>query len=72
MVSHLIILRLYAIHVNRFSRFGLFQVISAYTNTGMSLVDQSMVPFQKAYGMIIPLVFLIVAGNTGFVSGEHL
>jgi hypothetical protein len=24
-------------------RFSLFQVVSAYTNTGMSLVDQSMV-----------------------------
>lgn len=54
--------------INFFSRFSLFQVISAYTNTGMSLVDQSMVPFQRAYPMIVTLVFLIIAGNTGFVS----
>ncbi|KAK7472408.1 hypothetical protein VKT23_000522 [Stygiomarasmius scandens] len=46
--------------------FALFQVVSAYTNTGMSLVDTSMVPFQKAYPMIVFMVFLIVAGNTGF------
>jgi len=50
------------------SRFSLFQVISAYTNTGMSLVDQSMNPFQQAYPVIVVLVFLIIAGNTAFVS----
>jgi Trk-type K+ transport system membrane component len=33
----------------------------------MSLVDQSMVPFQKAYAMIFPMVFLVMAGNTAFV-----
>jgi Trk-type K+ transport system membrane component len=32
--------------------FALFQVVSAFSNTGMSLVDQSMIPFQKAYLMI--------------------
>ncbi|SJK97970.1 uncharacterized protein ARMOST_01226 [Armillaria ostoyae] len=46
--------------------FSLFQVISAYTNTGMSLVDQSMVPFQQAYLMILVMIFLILAGNTAF------
>lgn len=50
------------------TRFSLFQVVSAYTNTGMSLVDQSMIPFQKAYLMIIFMIFLILAGNTAFVS----
>ena len=50
------------------SRFSLFQVVSAYTNTGTSLVDQSMVPFQRAYPVIVTLIFLIIAGNTGFVS----
>jgi len=49
-------------------RFSLFQVVSAYTNTGMSLVDQSMVPFQQAYPMIIFMILLILAGNTAFVS----
>lgn len=50
----------------------MFQVVSAYTNTGTSLVDQSMVPFQRAYPMVLILAFLIVAGNTGFVSGFGL
>ncbi|KAF8608135.1 TrkH-domain-containing protein [Ceratobasidium sp. AG-I] len=46
--------------------FAAFQCVSAYTNTGMSLVDQSMVPFQTAYPMIVVLFFLILAGNTAF------
>ncbi|KAJ7668683.1 cation transport protein-domain-containing protein [Mycena polygramma] len=46
--------------------FSLFQVVSAYTNTGMSLVDQSMVPFQRAYPMIVFMVLLVLAGNTAF------
>ncbi|KAG7091120.1 hypothetical protein E1B28_010174 [Marasmius oreades] len=29
--------------------FSLFQVVSAYTNTGTSLVDTSMIPFQTAF-----------------------
>lgn len=52
------------------SRFSLFQVVSAFTNSGFSLVDQSMVPFQQAYPMVIGLVFLIIAGNTGYVSSS--
>lgn len=43
-------------------------MVSAYTNAGMSLVDQSMVPFQEAYPMIVTMVFVILAGNTAFVS----
>lgn len=35
------------------SRFAIFQSVSAFSNTGMSLVDQSMIPFQTAYLMII-------------------
>jgi Trk-type K+ transport system membrane component len=31
--------------------FALFQSVSAFSNTGMSLADQSMVPFQTAYLM---------------------
>lgn len=46
--------------------FSLFQVVSAYTNTGTSLVDQSMVPFQTAYPMIFFMMFCILAGNTAF------
>ncbi|EGO00821.1 hypothetical protein SERLA73DRAFT_105229 [Serpula lacrymans var. lacrymans S7.3] len=46
--------------------FSIFQVVSAYTNTGTSLVDQSMVPFQTAYPMIFFMIFCILAGNTAF------
>ncbi|KAF8648539.1 hypothetical protein AX16_006243 [Volvariella volvacea WC 439] len=49
--------------------FSMFQVVSAYTNTGMSLVDQSMLPFQTAYPLILVMIFLILAGNTCFTSG---
>ncbi|KAI9441617.1 cation transport protein-domain-containing protein, partial [Lactarius indigo] len=48
--------------------FSLFQVVSAYTNAGMSLVDQSMLPFQRAYPMIFVMMFVIFAGNTAFVT----
>ncbi|KAG1737883.1 cation transport protein-domain-containing protein [Suillus paluster] len=48
--------------------FSLFQVVSAYTNTGTSLVDQSMVPFQTAYPMIFFMMFCILAGNTAFYA----
>lgn len=54
-----------------FHRFAAFQVVSAYTNTGTSLVDQSMVPFQRAYPMVILMSFLILAGNTSFVSNHN-
>ncbi|KAG8770568.1 low affinity potassium transporter [Ceratobasidium sp. 428] len=46
--------------------FAAFQVASAYTNAGLSLVDQSMVPFQTAYPMIFPMFILVLAGNTAF------
>ncbi|KZV69989.1 hypothetical protein PENSPDRAFT_651888 [Peniophora sp. CONT] len=46
--------------------FSLFQVVSAFTNTGTSLVDQSMIPFQTAYPMIFFLGWCILAGNTAF------
>ncbi|WVQ97343.1 hypothetical protein IAU59_004454 [Kwoniella sp. CBS 9459] len=46
--------------------YALFQSVSAFTNTGMSLCDMSMVPFQKAYLMIFVVMFLIFAGNTAF------
>ena len=53
-------------------RFSAFQVVTAYTNTGMSLEDASMIPFQEAYPMIVFLIFLILAGNTAFVSLDVL
>ncbi|SPO30856.1 related to potassium transporter TRK-1 [Ustilago trichophora] len=46
--------------------FWAFNVVSAYTNTGMSLIDTSMTQMQDAYFLLIPMGFLILAGNTGF------
>ncbi|KAF8346023.1 cation transport protein-domain-containing protein [Amanita rubescens] len=46
--------------------FSLFQVVSAYSNTGTSLADQSMIPFQTAYPMIVLLIFLLLAGNAAY------
>ncbi|KAJ3570181.1 hypothetical protein NP233_g4576 [Leucocoprinus birnbaumii] len=43
--------------------FSWFQVMAAYTGGGLSLADQNMVPFQTAYLMIFPMMFVIVAGN---------
>ena len=54
-----------------FIRYSGFQVVSSYTNTGMSLVDTSMVPFQQAYPMIVFMMILILAGNTAFVSNLY-
>ncbi|GAA5947131.1 hypothetical protein JCM3765_002171 [Sporobolomyces pararoseus] len=45
--------------------FTFFQVWSAFSNNGMSLVDTSMIPFQRAYWLIIVMCILIVGGNTG-------
>ncbi|KAJ3572113.1 hypothetical protein NP233_g3294 [Leucocoprinus birnbaumii] len=46
--------------------FALFQVSSAFTNTGSSLVDQSMVPFQQAYVMVVFMILLILGGNCAY------
>jgi potassium uptake Trk family protein len=43
-----------------------FQVVSAYSNTGLSLIDTSMASLPTQYFMLIPVGILIVAGNTGF------
>ncbi|KAK0462994.1 potassium transporter [Desarmillaria tabescens] len=43
--------------------FSLFQVMGAYTGGGLSLVDLGMLPFQTAYLIIFPLMFVILAGN---------
>ncbi|TCD68599.1 low affinity potassium transporter [Steccherinum ochraceum] len=45
--------------------FTAFQVVGSYTGGGMSLVDQGMVPFQRAYLMIFAMMFTIIAGNQG-------
>ncbi|KAF9809997.1 hypothetical protein IEO21_07189 [Rhodonia placenta] len=50
--------------------FSAFQVIGAWANTGMSLVDQNMVPFREAYPMIIFLVICVLAGNSALIIGH--
>ncbi|KAL5532050.1 hypothetical protein ACEPAF_5614 [Sanghuangporus sanghuang] len=57
--------------------YSAFQVVSAYTTSGMSLVDQSMVPFQEAYPLVFVCTFLILAGYLAwsiakFSSGTRL
>ncbi|KAH9950694.1 TrkH-domain-containing protein [Amylocystis lapponica] len=47
--------------------FSAFQIVGAWANTGMSLVDQNMIPFRTAYLMIVFLVLCVLAGNTAFV-----
>jgi hypothetical protein len=49
-------------------RYTAFQVVGGWANTGFSLVDQNLVPFQTAYPLLISMVWLPLAGNTGFVS----
>lgn len=46
--------------------FWFFQVVSAYTNTGLSLIDTSMINMADAYMLLIPIAFLILVGNTAF------
>ena len=50
------------------SRYSFFQIFGAWANTGMSLVDQNMIPFRTAYLLIIVLIVCVLAGNTAFVS----
>ncbi|GAA5992419.1 hypothetical protein JCM11641_002901 [Rhodosporidiobolus odoratus] len=46
--------------------FTFFQVWSSFSNNGMSLSDSSMIPFQRAYWMVIVQGLLILGGNTAF------
>ncbi|KAK9312153.1 cation transport protein-domain-containing protein [Lipomyces starkeyi] len=43
---------------------GFFFAISAFNNSGMSLVDANMVPFQSSTYMLLTMGLLILAGNT--------
>ncbi|KAF8301443.1 TrkH-domain-containing protein [Clavulina sp. PMI_390] len=51
--------------------YSMFQVVGGYTGGGLSLVDTGMVPFQKAYIIILSLSFVILAGNHALVSFQH-
>ncbi|KAF7782717.1 hypothetical protein Agabi119p4_2093 [Agaricus bisporus var. burnettii] len=46
--------------------FSAYQISSSFTNTGSSLVDQSLLPYQRAYLLLIIQWMLILLGNTGF------
>lgn len=43
---------------------GVFNAVSAFNNSGMSLLDANMTAYQTAYYLIITMSLLILAGNT--------
>ena len=45
---------------------GTFNGASAFNNSGMSLLDANMVPFQNAYFVLITMGMMILAGNTAY------
>ncbi|TKA33183.1 hypothetical protein B0A50_00736 [Salinomyces thailandicus] len=45
---------------------GAFNAVSAFNNSGMSLLDANMVAFQRSYYMLLTCGLLILAGNTCF------
>ncbi|TDZ47449.1 Low-affinity potassium transport protein [Colletotrichum trifolii] len=45
---------------------GIFFAVSAFNNSGMSLLDANVVPFQQAYFVLLTMGFLILAGNTAY------
>ncbi|KAL9077859.1 MAG: hypothetical protein Q9157_003215 [Trypethelium eluteriae] len=45
---------------------GIFNAISAFNNSGMSLLDANMIAFQTSYYMLLTMSLLILAGNTAY------
>ncbi|KAK1999115.1 cation transporter [Colletotrichum falcatum] len=45
---------------------GIFFAVSAFNNSGMSLLDANVVPFQQAYFVLLTMGLLILAGNTAY------
>jgi len=43
---------------------GAFNAVSAFNNSGMSLLDANMVAFQRSYYLLLTMGLLILAGNT--------
>ncbi|KXT13353.1 hypothetical protein AC579_6026 [Pseudocercospora musae] len=43
---------------------GAFNAVSAFNNSGMSLLDANMTAFQTGYYLLLTMSFLILAGNT--------
>lgn len=52
-------------HVNAWWA-GAFLSISAFNNSGMSLIDSNMTPFQRSYFILLVMTALILLGNTIF------
>lgn len=52
-------------HVNAWWA-GAFLSISAFNNSGMSLIDSNMTPFQRSYFVLLVMTALIMLGNTIF------
>ncbi|CAK7202474.1 hypothetical protein SEUCBS139899_005197 [Sporothrix eucalyptigena] len=45
---------------------GIFNGASAFNNSGMSLLDANMIPFENAHFVIITMGLMILAGNTAY------
>ncbi|KAK3391537.1 cation transport protein-domain-containing protein [Sordaria brevicollis] len=45
---------------------GIFNGASAFNNSGMTLLDQNLIPFRDSYYVLITMGLLILAGNTAF------
>ncbi|GAB1317320.1 hypothetical protein MFIFM68171_07530 [Madurella fahalii] len=45
---------------------GIFNGVSAFNNSGMTLLDANMIPFQNTHFVIITMGLLILAGNTAY------
>lgn len=45
---------------------GIFNGVSAFNNSGMSLLDANMIPFESAYFVLITMGLMILAGNTAY------
>jgi hypothetical protein len=45
---------------------GIFNGASAFNNSGMSLLDANMIPFQASHFVLITMGLLILAGNTAY------
>ncbi|KAJ9150442.1 Cation transporter [Pleurostoma richardsiae] len=45
---------------------GIFNGASAFNNSGMSLLDANMIPFENAHYVLITMGLMILAGNTAY------
>lgn len=45
---------------------GIFNGVSAFNNSGMSLLDANMIPFEEAYYVLLTMGLMILAGNTAY------